>query len=116
MNIYYIYKWFFGAYRPRSIKKYIYIYIYTYTCEICKFVYIYYIYICIYIYIIYIYNVYIYDIYGYFTVKKTYANTLNHPQPFEKLVLCQIFLKNILIFAKVAGCGLQNEPSLTGIS
>ena len=70
----------------------------------------------VYIYIIYIYNVYIYDIYGYFTVKKTYANTLNHPQPFEKLVLCQIFLKNILIFAKVAGCGLQNEPSLTGIS
>ena len=98
MNIYYIYKWFFGTYRPRSIKKYIYIYIYVY------------------IYIIYIYNVYIYDIYGYFTVKKTYANTLNHPQPFEKLVLCQIFLKNILIFAKVAGCGLQNEPSLTGIS
>ena len=69
-----------------------------------------------YIYIIYTYIMYIYDIYGYFTVKKTYAITLNHLQPFEKLVLCQIVLKNILIFAKVAGCGLQNEASLTGIS
>ena len=69
-----------------------------------------------YIYIIYTYIRYIYDIYGYFTVKKTYANTLNHLQPFEKLVLCQIVLKNILIFAKVARCGLQNEASLTGIS
>ena len=44
-----------------------------------------------YIYIIYTYIMYIYDIYGYFTVKKTYVNTLNHLKAFEKLVLCQMF-------------------------
>ena len=43
------------------------------------------------IYNTYIYNIYIYDICGYFTVKKTYVNTLNHLKAFEKLVLCQMF-------------------------
>ena len=46
-------------------------------------------------------------------------NLCEYSQPpkgiWETCIMSNV-LKNILIFAKVAGCGLQNEASLTGIS